>query len=130
MTQNERNDGQQERRTHALPQPVSVGEGWGDAGQQVVEEARPVPQRQQSKGTPLSNRLEVGGKTYQDSGYGVGRCMIRFQCPECKGEAILNAYRGQPFHHGLCGGAAMMPVSLVLEPSSQDPKGSPRRGKA
>jgi hypothetical protein len=75
------------------------------------------------------DRIEVGGKIYQDDGFGVGRCMVRFECPTCKGEAILNAYRGQPFHHGVCDGAAMVPVSLVLPENSKDPRGSPHRGK-
>ena len=72
----------------------------------------------------------MGGKIYQDDGFGVGRCMVRFTCPVCKGEAILNAYRRQPFHHGTCDGAAMQPQSLVLKENSKDPKGSPHRGKA
>jgi hypothetical protein len=73
----------------------------------------------------------VGGKIYQDDGFGVGRCMVRFMCPVCKGEAILNAYRGQPYHHGVCDGAVMKPVSLVLQSGAlDDGRGTPHRGKA
>lgn len=75
------------------------------------------------------DRIEVGGKIYQDDGFGVGRCMVRFVCPSCKGEAILNAYRGQPFHHGVCDGAPMEPISLVRN-QPEDERGIPHRGKA
>ena len=79
----------------------------------------------------MSDRIEVGGRIYQDEGFGVGRCMVRFRCPVCKGESILNAYRGQPFHHGLCDGAAMEPMSLVRDvPIDPDERGKPHRGKA
>jgi hypothetical protein len=75
--------------------------------------------------------LEVGGRVYQSEGFGTGRCMVRFKCPVCKGESVLNAYFGQPFHHGLCGGAPMEAMNLVREPgSSFDPRGVPNRGSA
>jgi hypothetical protein len=77
------------------------------------------------------DRIEVGGRIYQDDGFGVGRCMVRFRCPKCKGEAILNAYRGQPFHHGHCDGTAMEPLTIVRDTSVDgDTRGTPNRGKA
>lgn len=47
----------------------------------------------------------------------VTECLVRFKCKKCGGEEILNAYKGEPRHEGGCGGAVMVPISLVRRES-------------
>lgn len=40
-------------------------------------------------------------------------CMVRFECPECGGQVVLDAYRGVPRHEP-CGRVPMVAKTVVV----------------
>lgn len=40
-------------------------------------------------------------------------CMVRFVCPKCRGDKVMDAYAGPPWH-STCA-AWMVPMSLIVD---------------